>query len=313
MTSAGYLRFPHLHDDLIAFTAEDDVWLAPVAGGRAWRVSADQAQASHPRISRDGTMVAWTCSRDGPPEVYLAGAEGGNERRLTYWGDPQTRVCGWDPAGALLAITASGQPFSQFTWAYALPVGGGDGGAAGADAAAGRGPRRLPFGPVSDLSVEQAGVALLTGCMGREPAHWKRYRGGTSGRLWLAPATAGQPGGAQPDGVQTTAGPFSRVLGELAGHFSSPMLAGGRLAFLSDHEGTGNVYSCALDGSGLRRHTDHDGFYARNASTDGTRIVYHCAGDIWLLDSLDPAAEPRMLDINLQLAGRRAGQAAGLS
>ncbi len=199
MTSAGYLRFPHLHDDLIAFTAEDDVWLAPVAGGRAWRVSADQAQASHPRISRDGTMVAWTCRRDGPPEVYLAGAEGGNERRLTYWGDPQTRVCGWDPARALLAITASGQPFSQFTWAYALSAGGEDG----------AGPRRLPFGPVSDLSVEQTGVALLTGCMGREPAHWKRYRGGTSGRLWLAPATAGQPDGAQPDDAQATAGPFT--------------------------------------------------------------------------------------------------------
>ena len=76
------------------------------------------------------------------------------------------------------------------------------------------------------------------------------------------------------------------------------MLAGGRLAFISDHEGTGNIYSCALDGTGLRRHTDHDGPYARNASTDGTRIVYHAAGDIWLLDSLD-AAGPRRLEVTL--------------
>ena len=37
------------------------------------------------------------------------------------------------------------------------------------------------------------------------------------------------------------------------------MLIGGRLFFLSDYEGTGNIYSCALDGSGLARHTDHDG------------------------------------------------------
>ena len=55
------------------------------------------------------------------------------------------------------------------------------------------------------------------------------------------------------------------------------MLIGGRLAFLSDHEGTGNLYSCALDGTGLRRHTDHDGDYARQASTDGERIVYSSA------------------------------------
>ncbi len=214
MTAAGYLRFPHLHGDLIAFVAEDDVWLGPVAGGRAWRVSADQAQASHPRIARDGTMIAWTSRRDGPPEVYLAGVEGGNERRLTYWGDQQTRVCGWDPAGAVLAVTAAGQPFSHFTWAYALsvaagpdggangpdggangpdggangPDGGPDGGAGGAngpaggpDGGAGHRTRRLPFGPISDLSVEESGVALLTGGMAREPAYWKRYRGGTAG------------------------------------------------------------------------------------------------------------------------------------
>ena len=58
------------------------------------------------------------------------------------------------------------------------------------------------------------------------------------------------------------------------------MLVGGRLVFLSDHEGTGNLYSCALDGTDLRRHTDHDGSYARQASTDGERIV------------LQPAAAP---------------------
>src|SRR5690349_4388121 len=76
------------------------------------------------------------------------------------------------------------------------------------------------------------------------------------------------------------------------------MLIGGRLFFLSDHEGTGNIYSCALDGSGLARHTDHDGMYARNPATDGQRIVYHVAGEIWILDSPD-AAEPRRLEVTL--------------
>src|SRR6185437_9490437 len=78
-----------------------------------------------------------------------------------------------------------------------------------------------------------------------------------------------------------------------------PMIVDGRLVFLSDHEGTGNLYSTALDGGDLRRHTDHDGFYARNPATDGTRIVYHVAGDIWRLDSLAADAQPRKLDIQL--------------
>jgi len=37
----GYLRYPHLHGDLVTFVAGDDVWLGLVAGGRAWRLSAD--------------------------------------------------------------------------------------------------------------------------------------------------------------------------------------------------------------------------------------------------------------------------------
>ncbi len=57
------------------------------------------------------------------------------------------------------------------------------------------------------------------------------------------------------------------------------MFVGGRIAFLSDHEGVGNLYSCAHDGSDLRRHTDHDACYARHAASDGDRVVYRCAGD----------------------------------
>ena len=77
MASDGYLRFPHLHADLLTFVADDDVWLAPVGGGRAWRLSADRARASYPRLARDGSAVAWTGRRDGAPEVYLASLDGG--------------------------------------------------------------------------------------------------------------------------------------------------------------------------------------------------------------------------------------------
>jgi tricorn protease len=281
MTSAGYLRFPHVHGDLVTFVADDDVWLAPAAGGRAWRVTADHAMVSRPQISRDGTMIAWTSGRDGLPEIYLAGIDGGDARRLSYWGDEATQVCGWTPEGEVLAITSAGQPFRRQPAAYALAVAGPDG--AGPSTA-------LPFGVVNDVAVEDTGVALLTGVV-REPAQWKRYRGGTAGKLWVRPTGAG--------------GGFTRLLGGIAGQFANPMLVGGRLAFLSDYQGTGNVYSCALDGSDLRRHTDHDGPYARNASTDGQRIVYHCGGDIWLLDSLT-AEQPRKLEFSLPAPAARA-------
>ena len=270
MTSSGYLRYPHIHGDLLVFASEDDIWLAPADGGRAWRLSADSAQVSYPRFSRDGTRIAWTSWRDGNPEVHTADPEGNASARLTYWGDARTRVTGWTRDGEVLAVSATGQPETYLSWAYAVPLEGAP-------------PRRLPFGPVADLALEDAGTALLTGRMNNELAYWKRYRGGTRGRLWTA--TGDDP-------------LFTRVLAGLGGQLGAPMLVAGRLFFLSDHEGTGNIYSCALDGSGLARHTDHDGRYARNPSTDGQRIVYHVAGDIWILDSPE-APEPRPLDIAL--------------
>ncbi len=269
----GYLRFPHVHGELLAFVAEDDVWLAPAAGGRAWRLTSDRGRASYPRFSPDGALLAWTSQRDGGPEIYTAAADGGQAERRTYWGDARTKTIGWNAQGEILAVSAAGQAISAHTLAYAVPL-----------AAP---PRRLPFGQVNDLAQTDTATALLTGRLGGEPAYWKRYRGGTAGRLWVA--TGDDP-------------LFTRVLSGLDGQFGAPMVIGGRLAFLSDHEGTGNLYSCALDGSDLRRHTDHDGFYARNPATDGTRIVYHVAGDIWLLDGLDADAATRKLDIELTSA-----------
>ena len=54
MTASGYLRFPHINGDLISFTADDDVWLAPADGGRAWRLTADRANVAGSFIERAG-------------------------------------------------------------------------------------------------------------------------------------------------------------------------------------------------------------------------------------------------------------------
>ncbi|MGW3986788.1 S41 family peptidase [Streptomyces sp. NPDC004830] len=272
-----YLRLPHLHDDVLCFVAEDDLWLAPLDGsGCARRLTVDRTKVGHPRFSPDGRHLAFTSWRTLVPEVHLAPVDGGPARQVSHWGSADTRVCGWTPDGDILAVASHGEPFSFFTWAYKLSPEGDPG-------------RKLPWGPVSDIQVaDLAGERrslLLTGTPPHEPASWKRYRGGATGRLWLH---------------------GERLLDGLDGHLHSPMLVGGRIAFLSDHEGVGNLYSCAHDGSDLRRHTDHDSFYARHASSDGTRVVYQCAGDLWLVDDLAPDAVPRRLDV--RLGGPRAGR-----
>jgi tricorn protease len=275
--SPGYLRFPHLSGDRLCFVTEDDLWLAPLDGrGRAWRLTVDRTKVGHPRFSPDGRHIAYTSWRSFVPEIHLAPADGGPGRRLTYWGSADTQVCGWSPDGDILAVASHGQPFSYFTWAYSVPTDGDPG-------------RKQPWGPVSDIGVAdiegERKTLLLTGTPPHEPAAWKRYRGGATGRIWL-------------HGRQ--------LVPDLEGHLACPMFVRGRIAFLSDHEGIGNLYSCAYDGSDLRRHTDHDAFYARHASSDGTRVVYQCAGDLWIVDSLSPESVPRRLDV--VLGGPRAGR-----
>ncbi|MEU7180765.1 MULTISPECIES: S41 family peptidase [Streptomyces] len=320
---ASYLRFPHLHGDSLCFAAEDDLWVAPIAPageepGRAWRLTVDRTRVGHPRFSPDGRQIAFTTWRSLDPEVHLTPVDGGPARRLTYWGSSDARVCGWTPPGEdgtaqILAVSSHGQPFSYYSWAYSLPTDGSPG-------------RRLPWGPVADIAVadfeggtfdmgtldesaesaEGAGgtadtlaaghgpasghpgehrTLLLAGKPPHEPAAWKRYRGGAMGRLWLH---------------------GTRLLPDLYGHLDAVMFVGGRIAFLSDHEGVGNVYSCLPDGTDLRRHTDHADFYARHASTDGSRIVYQCAGDLWLVEDLGAQARPRKLAV--RLGGPRAGR-----
>ncbi|WP_299540476.1 S41 family peptidase [uncultured Streptomyces sp.] len=282
----AYLRFPHLHQDLLCFAAEDDLWVAPLVAaghrpGRAWRLTVDRTRVSHPRFSPDGSRIAYTTWRTLDPEVHVAPVDGGPARRLSHWGSTDARVCGWTPdpddCAQILAVSSHNQPFSYFSWAYSLPTDGSPGG-------------RLPWGPVSDIAVAdidgERRTLLLTGKPPHEPAAWKRYRGGATGRLWLH---------------------GKRLLPDIGGHLDAPMFVGRRIAFLSDHEGVGNLYSCLMDGTDLRRHTDHDAFYARHASSDGHRVVYQCAGELWLVEDLeDPAATPRRLEV--RLGGPRTGR-----
>ena len=278
MTSSSYFRFPHLHGDLVTFVAEDDVWIAPLGGGRAWRVSALQLPARNPRFTPDGKKLVWTVVQGTAPEVVSADVDGGGYRQLTYFGHSTTRVKGFTAGGSVVVTSAFRQAESRHTYAYSLPLEGGWA-------------EELPFGPVESVAfgpeVGDERPVVVGSVLSREPAWWKRYRGGTAGKLWI-----------DTDGN----GEFERLVPELNGNLADPMWVGGRIAFLSDHEGYGNLYSVLPSGKDLRRHTDHEDFYVRHAATDGQRVIFESAGELWVLPDL--GSDAVRLDITLGSASQ---------
>lgn len=263
--TAGYYRFPTIQGDSIVFVSEDDLWSVPVAGGIARRLTSNLGEVTYPMLSPDGELLAFVGREEGAAEVYVMPAAGGSARRLTYQSN-LPRVVGWTADSKSIIFTSSyGQPHSSEMVLFTVDANSRNGDVT-----------ELPYGGARTISFGPGNRVVLGRNTG-DPARWKRYRGGTAGHLWI-----------DADGD----GNFVRFLPNLQGNIASPIwltnptVAGdlGRVYFVSDHEGVGNLYSSKPDGSDLQRHTDHEDYYVRNPHSDGKRIVYHIGADLFVYD-----------------------------
>ncbi len=264
----GYYRHPTIHGNTVCFACEDDLWTVPAEGGLARRLTASLGAASFPRYSPDGRRIAFTGREEGPTEVYAMDAEGGLPQRLTWIGG-LLQLAGWTPDGKNIVFGSNWrQPFVGSVALHTVPASGGA-------------PEPLGLGPARAIAYQPGGPGVVIGRNTADPARWKRYRGGTAGRLWVD---------------RSGSGDFVSLL-TLEGNHASPMWIGDRIFFLSDHEGYGNIYSCTPTGRGIRRHTHEEGFYVRYPSTDGRRIVYHAGADLYIHDP--ETGEARKIDIRI--------------
>ncbi len=277
--TAGYLRAPDIRGELITFCAADDIWVAPAAGGRAWRLSSDQSPVRSPRFSPDGTRIAWSSTRDGAADVFVCDVDGGPVRRLSYFGHPSTVVLGWTDQDGVLVASAARSHERVLTYAYRVGLDG--------DV------RPLAYGPVAGVAAGDPGVVVSSRAI-RPAAEWKRYRGGTAAKLWYDRSAAGAD--------------WTRVLADITAGLESPCWVGSDLVVASDHlaelpgpaDAQANLFSLpaerlatasAADLVQRTFHTVAQG-YVREPATDGTRLVYHSRGVLYRMDGLDLPAEP---------------------
>ncbi|MEE1650456.1 S41 family peptidase [Brachybacterium sp. J144] len=286
---AAYLRHPDVHGDAIVFTAANDVWTVPLAGGRAWRLTDEGAPVAYPRFSPDGAHVAYISRASGGPEVWVTAADGSTApRRLTTWGKPSTKVAGWLPDGRVLAASSHEAPLARDMQLWAADLEGRA--------------ELLPLGRSAEAAIHPSGTTVVATPWRRDQASWKHYQGGTAVKLWISRQEV--PLDAEP--AAHAARPWEPLLDELLASKLRIAWHGDRLIFASDTPGEGagrtdrasaNLWSVAQDGSDLRRHTaltSADG-YLREPATDGTTIVFTSRGRLFAMDSLD--AEPREVEV----------------
>ena len=250
-TRPGYYRFPAIHGDTIVFTAEGDLWTVSAKGGAAQRLTSNPGEESHAAISPDGKTVAFSAEYEGPEDVFAMPVDGGLPQRRTW--DGGAVVVGWTPDGRVLYRTTR---YSTLPNAQLVAV----------DAQDKR--EIIPLSQAAEGSFTPDGKTLFFTRFNKQGSNTKRYQGGTAQNIWRY-----QNGS---EAVPLTA--------DYTGTSHNPMFWNGRVYFLSDRDGTMNVFSMDPSGHDIQQHTHHSGFDVESASLSDGRIVYQCGADLWLLD-----------------------------
>ena len=213
------------------------------------------------------THIAWTSSRDGAPEVHIAAAlDGGPGERLTYWGSARPRCAAGPPTGEVLAVSTHGQ-------AVAAPHLG-----------ARRPARRRP----RDRACRTGRSA--TSRHGDRGRRCVRHDGPRGRRLEALP---GRHGGQAVDRRGRARASSSACRRRARRRTRVPDVGGrpDRLPLRPRRRRQPVLVACPTAPT-CAGTPPHDGFYARHAATDGTRVVYSHAGELWLLDDLRRRAAP---------------------
>ncbi|MGQ3053349.1 MAG: S41 family peptidase [Roseateles sp.] len=266
----GFYRQPAIQGGQIYLVAEGDLWRVGLQGGDAQRLTTHNGLESQPAVSPDGQWLAFTGQYDGGTELYLMPAAGGVPKRLTWEGGGM-RVWGFSAAGEILYTGLDARPGSQL---FAIDMKTGQ-------------RRSLPVGQASDGALSADGKTLYFTRSGLRSDNARQYRGGAIARLWslnLADKTEARPLVVEGSNDRRPM-PYREDGAE-------------RIAFLSDRDGTVNLWSVDAQGGGLRQHTAHKGWDIRHAAADGSRVVYALGADLYVIDLAQRDAA-RKLDIAL--------------
>ena len=262
----GFYRFPALHGDTVVFAAEGDLWKVAIAGGEARRLTTHPGDETSPVVSPDGRTLAFTARYEGPAEVYTMPLSGGVPVRRTYQADASIATT-WTPDGKLVYTTTyySGLPKPRLV---TLDL------ATNTHA-------QVPLFEATEGTYDASGRTLYFVRPAFHNNVTKRYTGGTARDVWMF------------DGRNEA----RELTGDYRGESHSPMWWDGRVYFVTDRDGTMNLWSMDAQGGDVRQLTRHGGWDVRGTSLHNGRIAYQLGADLRLLDIA--SGQDRVIPITL--------------
>ncbi|MFA9453540.1 MAG: prolyl oligopeptidase family serine peptidase, partial [Candidatus Aminicenantaceae bacterium] len=215
--------------DLEQNSSNSDIYVIPLKGGEAHRLTTSPKSDSHPRWSPDGKTLAFISSRGGTPQVWLLNLSGGEARQLTHVAAGAAGV-EWSPNGTHLAFLSSLFPDAPDAESNAKLL------------------KQQAENPVKAQIFNE----LLF-------RHWNSWRDGQRSHLFVIPVAGGEAVDVSPGDFDTP--PIS--LGSAQDYAFSP--DGTEIAFVRNIDpelrkglGTNNdVFTNSLDGKNLKQITDN--------------------------------------------------------
>ncbi|HBN47373.1 MAG TPA: peptidase S41 [Prevotella sp.] len=258
---------------LIAFAYKGDIWTVPTAGGQAKQLTTHPAFDSYPVWSPDSRHIAFASTREGSFDVWLMPREGGEPHRLTTSSGSEIPVAFTDGGHVLFesAVMPTAQSIffasSSFPQLYSVSVSGGR-------------PTLFSELTMKSPSINAQGDVLYHDQKGYEDEWRKHHTSPIARDIWL-----------RHDG-------HYRQLTHFAGEDRNPVWGqGDTYYYLSEEDGTFNVYRATLGGQGRQQLTHYKGNPVRflSRANDGT-LAFGYDGELY---TLREGEEPRKVKVSV--------------
>ncbi|MEE8077814.1 MAG: hypothetical protein V3T18_02365, partial [Pseudomonadales bacterium] len=257
------LQQPSISQDVLAFVYAGDIWVAARDGANPRRLTSAAAEENEPRVSPDGSMIAFAAAYENNMDVYVISTTGGQPRRLT-WHPGRDTPLGWTADGSQVVLTSARErDHGRSSQLYHVGLTGGL-------------PEKQMQARIFRGQYDAAGMRLAyfsyrpgyNGLFGGS-AGWKGYRGGSTPAIRILDLATNT--------VFTIPGAGATNI--------NPIWLNEQLYFLSDRENkTFNLFKYDAANGSVEKVTSETTWDIRSAAGHGSSIVYSAGGRLQQLD-----------------------------